>query len=133
MKLNYSKILFFLFFFVAGITHFFAPLVYMDMIPDYFPSKTIINSISGFLEIIISILILPRQTRKFAAVLAIVLLLAYIPAHIWFIRKEPCFNTYCIPVWVGWVRLLLIHPLLIWWAYRLGFKTNTRHVPRTSV
>jgi HAMP domain-containing protein len=24
----------------------------------------------------------------------------------------------CVPMWVAWLRLFLIHPLLIWWVWQ---------------
>jgi hypothetical protein len=45
------------------------------------------------------------------------MLISFIPAHIYFIQIGSCVEGgMCVSEWIGWARLLIIHPLLIWWA-----------------
>ena len=56
-------------------------------------------------------------TRKWAADGIVFLLLAFIPAHIYHIQMNGCLPGLCFPPWVVWVRLLVLHPILIAWAW----------------
>ncbi|MEM9918721.1 MAG: hypothetical protein AAF990_11530, partial [Bacteroidota bacterium] len=58
------------------------------------------------------------QSRRWAAFGLIAMLIAFVPSHIHFIQIGSCVEGgLCTPPWVAWLRLLLIHPLLIWWAW----------------
>ena len=102
----------------AGINHIWHPQFYIKIIPDYFPQKELLNMLSGIAEIILGLLLFPKATRRWAAYGIIAMLIAFIPVHIWMIQKGGCyFNaTKCIPDWLLWVRLVILQPLLIWWA-----------------
>ena len=51
------------------------------------------------------------------------MLIAFIPSHIWFIEIGSCVEGgLCVDEWISWLRLLIIHPVLIYWAYWVGFK-----------
>lgn len=113
--LRYSLAIFFV---IAGINHFLNPAIYIPLIPDYFPMKYMVNFGSGFLEVLFGGLLFMAETKKMAAFGIIGLLVAFIPSHIYFIQIGGCIkNGLCVPLWVGWVRLIIVHPLLILWAY----------------
>lgn len=106
------------FFVFAGIYHFVNPEFYLPLIPDYFPFKPFINIASGVVEIALGLALLLPALRKWAAYGLIALLIAFIPAHIHFIQIGNCIpDGLCVPDWVGWLRLIVIHPLLLWWVY----------------
>ena len=106
------------FYLFAGANHFINPSFYSGLIPPYLPWHDLINIISGIAEIILAGLLLLPRTRLFAAKGIIVLLIAFIPAHIYFIQINSCIpNGLCVPQWLGWVRLIIVHPLLIAWAW----------------
>jgi uncharacterized membrane protein len=106
------------FFLIAGINHFVNPHFYLPLIPEYLPYPEALNYISGILEVVAGIGIFGRQTRVYAGWLIIALLLIFIPSHVYFIQIGSCVpQGLCVPEWVAWVRLLLIHPLLIGWAW----------------
>lgn len=107
------------FYLAAGINHFRMPEFYYPLIPDYMGYKVLLNTVSGVAEIGLALLLVPLITRRAAAWGIIALLLAFLPAHIWFITQGGCLDPQglCVPVWVAWVRLLLIHPLLLGWAW----------------
>jgi uncharacterized membrane protein len=107
------------FYLLAGVNDFWHPEFYFPLIPDYFPQHSFLNYASGAVEIILGAGVLYKPTRKMVFYGIPILLLLFIPSHIWFIQKGGCLSeSLCVPVWVAWVRLLFIHPLLIWWAHK---------------
>lgn len=106
-------------YFAAGLNHFRMPAFYYPLIPDYLGNKELLNALSGIAEMVLAIGLVFTKSRRWAAWGIIALLIAFLPAHIWFIQKGGCLdpNGLCVPVWVAWVRLLVIHPLLILWAW----------------
>lgn len=106
------------FYLFAGVNHFINPSFYTDLIPPYFPWHEAINYGSGIAEILLAILLIPRKTRLLASKGIIVLLICFIPAHVYFIQINSCIpDGLCVPEWLGWARLLLVHPILILWAW----------------
>ncbi len=106
------------FYIVAGINHFRNPENYYVIIPSYLPNPVLINIISGIAEIVLGILLIFPKTRKLAAYGIIILLVAFIPAHICMIQKGWCMGSgYCLPAWATWVRLFPLQFLLMWWAW----------------
>jgi uncharacterized membrane protein len=103
----------------AGINHIWHPQFYIKIIPDYFPQKQLLNILSGIAEIGLGLLLFPKATRRWAAYGIIAMLIAFVPVHIWMIQQGGCyFNPEkCIPDWLLWVRLLVLQPLLILWAW----------------
>ena len=106
------------FYILAGINHFVNPQFYIDLIPPYFPFKEFINILSGVIEIVLGILLIPNKSRKLAGYAIILMLIAFIPSHVYFIQIGSCIEEgLCVSEIMGWVRLIIIHPLLIAWAY----------------
>lgn len=103
----------------AGYNHFRDPDFYYPLIPEYLHDFSYeINWLSGVIEIGLGIGILLKPTRKWAAFGIIAMLVAFIPSHIYFIQVGGCMHDgLCVPAWVAWARLILIHPLLILWAW----------------
>lgn len=118
MKLitRYLLIAFYVF---AGINHFWHAYFYYPIIPPYLQQWGYqLNSLVGILEISFGVGFLFSITRKAAAIGIILLLLAFIPTHIYIIQIGSCVpNGLCVPQWIGWVRLLIVHPILIAWAW----------------
>ena len=105
-------------FFLAGINHFRNPLPYQEIMPTYFPYKDALNLAAGLLEILFSILLVFKRTRFAGAMGILVLLVAFIPVHIFMIQKNGCTGVnFCFPAWVAWVRLFPLQFVLIWWAW----------------
>ena len=112
-----------LFLFVAGSNHFIHPQFYLPLIPSYLPFPSLINIISGVLELVIALLLLSKKWRNLGVLLWSLTLLAFIPSHVYFIQLGACIpDGLCTPVWVAWVRLVLIHPLLFLWVLLLRTK-----------
>ena len=105
------------FYLLAGINHFLTPDFYLPLIPPFFSSPEFINWLAGVAELLLGVGVLYLPTRRRAAWGILVLLLCFIPSHVYFIQVGSCIpQGLCVPVWIGWMRLLLIHPLLIYWA-----------------
>ena len=107
------------FYVLAGLNHFVHPSFNWPLIPSYMGHPVLLNNLSGVAEIVLGSLLLYPATRRLAAFGVIAMLLAFIPAHIWMITEGGCFSpaSFCMPIWVLWVRLLVLHPWLIAWAY----------------
>ncbi len=114
---NISLILMTVFYLVAGINHFLHPENYYALIPPYFPFHQFINMVSGAAEIIFGGLLIFPFSRKAGAYGIVVLLILFIPAHIYMIQKGGCMSIQmCVPPWVAWVRLFPVQFVLIAWA-----------------
>ncbi|MBO3116535.1 hypothetical protein J4050_07245 [Winogradskyella sp. DF17] len=106
------------FYLFAGSYHFINPEFYYDLIPDYLPFPEFINYTSGVLEIILALGVIFSKTRFLAVKGIIILLILFIPSHVYFIHLGSCIEDgLCVPQWLGWIRLLIIHPLLLLWAW----------------
>jgi len=113
--LKYLLIVFYVF---AGINHFLNPRFYLGLIPDYLPIPQLINYLSGVLEITFGLGVIFSKTRKISCIGIIFLLIAFIPSHIYFIQIGSCVEEgLCVSPWISWLRLIVIHPLLIYWAW----------------
>ncbi len=109
------------FFSFAGLYHFINPKFYLGLIPDYIPQPLFINYGVGILEIVLGILVLIPTYRKIGGYGIVLLLLLLIPSHIFFIQTGSCVpNGLCVPKWISWGRLILIHPLLVYWGYTVS-------------
>lgn len=108
-----------MFFTVAGTNHFISPESYYPLIPDYLREwDKLINVVSGLAEIGFAILLLQIPLRKLAGWGLIFLLLAFIPSHIHFIQKGNLnLGPFVITTTIAWIRLVLIHPMLILWVW----------------
>jgi uncharacterized membrane protein len=108
-----------IFYILGGVNHFINPDFYLPLIPDYIPGHSLLNYASGIGEISAGIAVLIPSTRKLGCNAILFLLIAFLPAHIYFIQKSGCLSdSLCVPAWVAWVRLIVIHPILIYWAYK---------------
>lgn len=105
-------------FILAGINHFINPGSYLPLIPPYLPFPEFLNLLSGALEVLFGVGLLTETYRKWSAYGIIFLMLAFIPAHIYHIQMDGCVTeNICIPLWAAWVRLIVIQPLIMVWAY----------------
>lgn len=96
---------------------FLTPDFYLPLIPPFFSSPEAINVLAGVAELLLGVGVLYFPTRKRAAWGIVVLLVCFIPSHVYFIQVGSCIpEGLCVPAWIGWMRLLLIHPVLIYWA-----------------
>ena len=118
MKQRISTYIQGVFYIIAGINHFINPEFYYSLIPDYFIFIVEFNAMAGFAEILFGLLLFFTSTRKFASYSIIVMLLIFITSHFFFIQQGSCIDDgLCVPQWIGWVRLVVIHPILVWWSW----------------
>jgi len=66
---------------------------------------------------LLAVLLLFTVTRRWAAYGIIAMLAAFVPSHIYMLQTGFCIENFCVPEWVLWVRLLLLQPLLMAWAW----------------
>ncbi len=102
---------------IAGVNHFVSPLFYKKIMPPYIPWHMKVIYVSGVLEILLGILLIPKSTRRFAAWGIILLLIAIFPANIYMMTTY--LNDHHPKLWITIVRLPL-QILLIWWAYTVS-------------
>lgn len=114
--LLYLMVAFYLF---AGSNHFWNAQFYTPLIPPYLVKFTnLINIVSGVAEIVLAIGLIFPATRTMAAYGIIAMLIAFIPAHIYMIQLGNFkLGKFEMTPLIGWVRLLVIHPILIGWAW----------------
>lgn len=107
------------FYLAAGINHFNMPEFYYPLTPDYLGHKELINVVSGLAEVLLAVGLINTRTRRISVYGIILMLIAFIPAHVWMIQKSDSilFDGIHLPVWISWVRLLIIHPVLLVWAW----------------
>ena len=101
----------------AGINHFINPSSYLKIIPSYLPSPLTLNYIAGIAEIVAGLVLFFPAQRRVAAWGIIILLVLFIPAHIYMIQEAPLqMGSVVITPLIAWIRLPL-QLVLIAWAY----------------
>jgi uncharacterized membrane protein len=115
---KFSFVVFILFYLVAGINHFRSPDSYYRIIPPYIPYPVLINILAGCFELLFAVGLLFTKTRLYAAWGIILMLLAFLPVHISMIGNAPLkLGDLLVTPFIAWVRLILLQPLLILWAW----------------
>ena len=112
------------FYIFAGYNHFANPSFYLPLIPPYLSLwANELNLLSGIIEIVLGLLLIPKKTRQYAAWAIVLMLIAFIPSHIYFIQKGTfTLGSITINPTISWIRLLVVHPLLIIWAWQISKK-----------
>ena len=119
MKKKISLYIMAAFYLLAGFNHFRSPESYYSLIPPGLGNVVLLNALSGIAEIGLAVLLLFTITRKWASYGIALMLLAFIPSHIYMLQQGFCINSNCAPEWALWARLLVLQPILIWWALSL--------------
>ena len=114
---------------LAGINHFISTRQYIAIMPGWVPGHPALVYISGVLEIVYGLLLLPRSTRRLSALLIISLLIAVFPANVqmavnYHKEKNPRF-------WLAVARLPLQFGL-IYWAYVYTKKDDKEEKPNND-
>ena len=99
---------------VAGINHFRNPKLYIKIIPPYIPNASLVNKVSGLLEILFGIMLLFKSLAPIAAIGIIILLIGFFATHFYMLQNEKA--SLRMPKWVLILRLPL-QIVLIYWAY----------------
>ncbi len=98
----------------AGINHFIHPAIYISIMPSWLGWHQLLVAMSGILEILFGLLLIPRSTRVIAAWCIIALLIAVFPANIQMMLNY--WHEHKQGLWLTIVRLPLQF-VLIGWAY----------------
>ena len=107
------QILLALFFIYGGIQHFIKPAFYQPFVPAFLPFKTAIIYMSGVLEVLFGLLLLIPKYTKLGAMGILVLLLIFLPVHVWDVFSEtPAIGSQK----AAYIRLP-VQFLFIAWAY----------------
>ena len=110
-----------LFYIVAGINHFISTKIYYAIMPKWLPEHSFLIYLSGFIEVALGILLLFKHTRKLAAILIILMLIAFMPAHVYMIQIAPfMLGKTLVTPFISWIRLpfQVIFALWAWHYYR---------------
>ncbi|WP_344852891.1 DoxX family protein [Pedobacter jeongneungensis] len=106
-----------IFYVLAGCNHFLSTAVYYGIMPKWLPAPGFLIYFSGVLEMVFGFLLLFKKTRKLAAILIILMLIAFMPAHIYMIQKAPfMLGSIEITPLIAWLRLPF-QLLFIGWAW----------------
>lgn len=107
------KIAFALFMIYAGLQHFLKPDFFVPFVPQFLPLKTEIVYVSGVFEIGFGLLLFFKKYAKIAALGIFVLLLLFLPIHIWDVISETPVIGSKTATWIRLpIQFLLI--FLIW-------------------
>ncbi len=112
------------FFIAAGANHFFAPAIYLGMMPPWLPWPEAMNAISGGAEILGGIGLLVPRTRRAAGWGLIALLIAIFPANLHVALQGHMPGT-TFSATALWVRLPF-QALLIAWVWWVALRDG-RH------
>ncbi|MGC4038063.1 MAG: DoxX family protein [Chitinophagaceae bacterium] len=99
---------------IAGCFHFLRPKFYKWMMPRWVPWPIPVVFISGIVEIVLGILLIPFVTRNYAAWGIIILLILIFPANVHMMRNLRRKNSRYLSLAI--LRLPL-QVVLIWWAW----------------
>jgi len=114
-----------IFYIFAGANHFISPEFYLPLIPDYLLAPILLNYLVGLIELFLGILVFIPKMKKMACWGIILLLIALIPSHVYFIQIGSCVpEGLCISEWFAWFRLIVIQSLFIFWARWVGINTT---------
>lgn len=113
------------FYFLAGVNHFYNPDFYMPIMPPYLPWHLFLIYFSGVMEILFALLLIPVRIRRVGAICIIILLILIFPANIQMTINN--WHVSGLPFWISLIRLP-IQIILIWWAALFARKNTTRTV-----
>ncbi|HNP69224.1 MAG TPA: hypothetical protein PKH16_15065 [Aequorivita sp.] len=99
---------------LAGMNHFRKPKLYERIIPPYLPAHSTLVMLSGVAEMILGFMIMNKNTQEEAAWGIIIMLIAFIPVHIYMLRNKEAAMK--LPKWMLILRLPLQFGLM-YWAY----------------
>ncbi|WP_299522754.1 hypothetical protein [uncultured Lutibacter sp.] len=72
----------------GGIQHFIKPDFYIPFVPEFLPFIMPIIYVSGFVEILVGVLVFIKKYEKIGAWGILILMLLFLPIHIWDIFSD---------------------------------------------
>ncbi|PWS26284.1 DoxX family protein [Pedobacter yonginense] len=110
-------IIYAVFYILAGCNHFLSTEGYYAIMPNWLPAHQFLIYLSGVIEIILGVLLLFPKTRKQSALCIILMLLAFMPAHIYMIQMAPfMLGKILVTPLIAWARLPF-QLLFMGWAW----------------
>lgn len=100
-------------FLLGAVGHFVQPEFFLRIIPEFVPYKTELVLLSGIAEAIAALLLVYKGTARLGALLILLMLLAYVPLHVYMAVKG--FPADMPPV-AAWLRLVFQFMLIYWVA-----------------
>lgn len=116
---------------IVGIKHFTNLDFFINIVPPYIIWKKEVVLLSGFIEIVLGILLIFKQTRKIAALAIILLLIAVFPANIYLYISEIPRDALGISKNQALIRMPFQVPLIII-AYWHSKEISTRRLSLIS-
>ena len=111
----FSIIIMSIFYVSIGVNHFTTPEWFLQIVPPRLPYKLELVYISGFLEIILGVMLLIPATRFYAAWGLILLLIAVYPANIYLAQTNgAAMNTTPLVAW-GRLPFQFVFIALAYW------------------
>lgn len=113
------------FYIVAGINHFVSTDAYYAIMPKWLPAHSFLIFLSGAIEIILGIMLLFSKTRRLASISIILMLIAFLPVHIYMIQIAPfMLGKILVTPFIAWLRLpfQLLFIGWAWYYYRNSLK-----------
>ena len=111
----FSIIIMSIFYISVGVNHFTIPEWFLQIVPPRLPYKLELVYISGFLEIILGVMLLIPATRFYAAWGLILLLIAVYPANIYLAQTNgAAMNTTPLVAW-GRLPFQFVFIALAYW------------------
>ncbi len=107
---------------IAGAIHFIQPVFYLQLMPAWMPTPRFLVYSSGLCEMLLAVLLIPRQTRNFSIRLIICMLLVFlfaihIPQAFRFYQSHDKYllaSLVRLPIQfllMAWARSLIIKPV----------------------
>lgn len=107
---------------IAGVLHFLAPDLFLVAMPPYIPFHLEIIYLTGLVEIILSLCLVIKKTRRYAGFVSSMYFFLILPAHIHVsINEIPMFGI-SSPL-ILWGRTLF-QSFFIYCGYRVGRYSN---------
>ena len=111
----FSIVIMSIFYISVGVNHFTIPEWFLQIVPPRLPYKLELVYISGFLEIILGVMLLIPATRFYAAWGLILLLIAVYPANIYLAQTNgAAMNTTPLVAW-GRLPFQFVFIALAYW------------------
>ena len=102
-----------LFYVLIGLKHIYDPKYFLPMLPPFINHKKLLIYISGYLEIVLGVLLVFQETRIYAALGIIILLVLVFPANIYVVINFEARKKLKVSKLFSVFRLFLQLPLII--------------------
>ncbi len=95
----------FIWFAVGGSGHFLLPGFFVSICPPWVPEPLLVVYLSGAIELLLALLLIPAGTRRLAGYALLALIVAVTPVHVWMLMVPERFPQF--PVAALWLRLAI--------------------------